>query len=435
MSLKKLLSPLLAVGLVVALLATVPSAQADEPKVQAAVTAFTPPAGVIFNNPISTPDEQFAIMNHLLNTVASVPAGSTIRIAVYSFSYTPMADALIAAYRRGVIVKLIIDDHAKPRTNENVRLRAELNKVKGDASYVTTCKYGCMSSKPSFMHAKIYQFSRAGSAKYVTMAASANPAYGAATASWNNIWTTLNDKVTYDSNVKYFNDMKKDKTNTHYYRTTTSGNLRTYFFPRAGSTPNSDTLYVELGKVDCTQRTATGYGTSDTHKTVIRVSAYFWTHLRAYIATRLAGMQRAGCEIQVVYPADTIDKVVTTALLGAGIPTYNTRIDVTGDGLVDLYVHSKYISINGNYAGTNHWVVFTGAPNFTNNSLRQSNENMVRILDDQATTLAFERNFDTMRDTASQRVTAAGAKALHADSVHTEAEAKAQDTAPDPDDQ
>jgi hypothetical protein len=429
---RKLFSPLLALGLVAALLATVPPARADEPKVSPKVSAaaFTPPPGIIFNNPIGSASQQFAIMNQLVNSVNSVPAGSTIRVAVYSFSYTPMADALIAAFNRGVVVKLIIDDHAKPRTNENTRLRALLNKKTTDASFVATCKYGCMSSKPSFMHAKIYQFSRAGSATYVTMAASANPAFGAATASWNNIWTTLNDKVTYDTNVKYFNDMLKDKTNTNYYRTTTSGNLRTYFFPRGGTTSKTDTLYNALGDVDCTKKPAAGYGSGG--KTVIRVSAYFWTSLRSYIATRLATMKKAGCDIQVIYPADTVAASVPKRLLAAGIPTYNTRIDINNDGNVDLYVHSKYISINGIYAGKNHHVVFTGAPNFTNNSLRQSNENLVRILDDTATTIAFQNNFVTMRDTASERVTAAGVKSMHADDAGSAAEQKALDTAPDP---
>jgi hypothetical protein len=265
----------------------------------------------------------------------------------------------------------------------------------------------------------------------VTMAASANPAFGAATASWNNIWTTLNDKVTYDTNVKYFNDMLKDKTNTNYYRTTTSGKLRTYFFPRGGTTPATDTLYSALGEVNCATKTGPGYGTSG-GKTIIRVSAYFWTSLRVYIATRLAAMQKAGCEIQVIYPSDTIAAGVPKRLLAAGIPTYNTRIDIGGSKDPDLYVHSKYISINGNYAGKNHYVVFTGSPNFTGNSLRQSNENMVRILDDKATTLAFENNFATMRDTASEKVTAAGVQSMHAKSATSAASAKALDRAADP---
>ena len=54
---------------------------------------------------------------------------------------------------------------------------------------------------------------------------------------------------------------------------------------------------------------------------------------------------------------------------------------------------------------------------------------------DDATTAAFQNNFATMRDTASEPVTKAAANAMHANSVDSPAEAKRQDTAPDPDDQ
>ena len=57
-------------------------------------------------------------MNLLVRSTRSAPPGSTIRIAVYSFTYTPLASALMKAFRRGVIVKIIIDDHAVPRTVE-----------------------------------------------------------------------------------------------------------------------------------------------------------------------------------------------------------------------------------------------------------------------------------------------------------------------------
>ncbi len=178
----------------------------------------------IFNKPRGTAAEQLVIMNLLVKSTRSAPPGSTIRIAVYSFTYTPLASALMKAFRRGVIVKIIIDDHAVPRTEENLRLRKELNAISTDASWVSTCKFGCMSAKPSLMHAKLYQFSRSGTANYVTMISSANPAFGSAISSWNNNCTRMiGDVATYESNRKYFNDMAKDKTNTNYYRATTSG--------------------------------------------------------------------------------------------------------------------------------------------------------------------------------------------------------------------
>jgi phosphatidylserine/phosphatidylglycerophosphate/cardiolipin synthase-like enzyme len=75
------------------------------------------------------------------------------------------------------------------------------------------------------------------------MTSSANPAETGISRSWNNTYTTVNDKTIYDANVDNFNDMLPDKTNTDYSHTVASGVHKEYFFPRAGSTKKSDTLY------------------------------------------------------------------------------------------------------------------------------------------------------------------------------------------------
>jgi len=222
---KRLFSLLVAVAMIsIAMAAGPPNARAADPSLTTAVAkpkpkpVYTPVAGAIFNKPRGTKAEQLVIMNLLVRSTRSAPPGSTIRIAVYSFSYTPLASALMKAFRRGVIVKIIIDDHAVPRTVENLRLRKELNAISTDESWVSTCTFGCMSAKPSLMHAKLYQFSRSGTANYVTMISSANPAFAGATSSWNNNFTMIGDVATYESNKKYFNDMARDETNFNEIR-------------------------------------------------------------------------------------------------------------------------------------------------------------------------------------------------------------------------
>ncbi len=108
-----------------------------------------------------------------------------------------------------------------------------------------------MANQPSFIHSKLYLFSRTGGAKYVSMNSSANPAETGVSKSWNNTYTTVGDKTLYDANVDNFNDMLPDKTNTNYYHTVESGHLKEYFFPRAGSTKSSDTLYNIFNDVSC----------------------------------------------------------------------------------------------------------------------------------------------------------------------------------------
>ena len=70
------------------------------PPAQAAPSSYTP-TGALFNDPNGTRDQQLALMDPIVNSVNSVPAGSIIRFVAYSFSWQPMADALIAAHKRG----------------------------------------------------------------------------------------------------------------------------------------------------------------------------------------------------------------------------------------------------------------------------------------------------------------------------------------------
>jgi hypothetical protein len=264
------------------------------------------------------------------------------------------------------------------------------------------------------MHAKIYTFSTAGNSKGVLMLSSGNPAWGGATNSWNNTYTIVGDATLYNANVKYFNDMLRDKTNTAYYRTTGSGIYREYFYPRAGKTNNSDTLYNVLKATKCTGA-APGYGNAK-GRTVIRIGAYLWTTLRLGVAQKAVSLAKQGCDIQIVYSADTIERPVAVELLrDKKIPVYNARLDRNHDGTLDIYIHSKYLIINGVYGGVNNVkAVWTGSPNFSGNSLRQSNETGLKIQSNSVYD-AFLANFNVIRDGWTKRVTKPPKKAAKTD--------------------
>jgi hypothetical protein len=76
-------------------------------------------------------------------------------------------------------------------------------------------------------------------------------------------------------------------------------------------------------------------------------------------------------------------------------------------------VHSKYLIINGGYGSRNDVkAVYTGSPNFTSNSLRESNETALRIGIDSVYD-AFDKNFNFMRDRYSIPVTKVPSVAAH----------------------
>ena len=78
------------------------------------------PQGPFFNDP-RRKKGWFRIERKVIDTIKHTRKGSTIRIAVYSFDRMPVANALIAAHRRGVKVQMILNDHQYTRAMRAVR--------------------------------------------------------------------------------------------------------------------------------------------------------------------------------------------------------------------------------------------------------------------------------------------------------------------------
>jgi hypothetical protein len=283
-----------------------------------------------------------------------------------------------------------------------------------------------MANKPSFIHSHLYLFSRVGNATQVSMFSSANPAGTGITESWNNTYT-VNDSALYAANVDNFNDMLPDKTNTNYYHTVESPPYKEYFFPRAGSTKKSDTIYNILNDVSC--------------PSTIKLSTYFWTNLRAYLAEKLRDLKKKGCTVEVIYPdgpggLDTVKSKVTSALIGGKgpiVPTFNTR------AYKGFYMHNKVLLISGTYQGVgNQKIVYTTSQNLTETSLRESNEVMLRI-PDAGIYSKYAGNFNFIRDHYTKPVTPSSAAAakttagLNSASEKRSQKAAPKDNSPDPD--
>jgi hypothetical protein len=117
-----------------------------------------PTPGATFNDPTGSRGQQTALMDQIIAAVNNVPAGSIIRVVAHSFDYQPTADALIKAHDDGVQVRLLIDSHTE--TAQIRKLRSELGTGTSDGSYLRTCRYSCMANQPSFIHSKLYLFSR-----------------------------------------------------------------------------------------------------------------------------------------------------------------------------------------------------------------------------------------------------------------------------------
>lgn len=334
----------------------------------AAPAAAAVTSGAVFNDP-TNPDRQYAIVDHLRGLIQNAATGSTIRIAMYHFSLTRMSNDLIAAYQRGVNVRLVLD--SQTRSNQAVLdLVAALGTNRANPSWVTICTTGraCIGNLTSpIMHNKFFLFSNTSGSANVLVQSSANLTGDNAERYWNNAVTLVGNTAVYNSYVDYFNDLAAQVKNNDYYRSTSSGNAKSYFFPRAGSGASTDTVYNMLDEnVSCEGNTSVG---TETGRTIIRIGMWYFS--RNPIANKLRELADRKCWVDVVYT--TMDADVRSILDGhARIKLYR----ISGDRIV----HSKYLLIEGTYAGQRDtkWVV-TGSHNYTNAALRENDEAMLRI--------------------------------------------------------
>ncbi len=387
------------VALLLALTAAVSLLPSAEPatRYRATWTHFTPRTGVMFNNTDGTRLQQRNILNYLGRTVDSTPPRSVVRIAVYSFFDQILADKLTRARRRGVVVQVLVDGHTtSPQIRQLARVLGRDTRAK---SFLKVCRYACMSDSPqSMMHAKMFMFSTAGRAKRVLMIGSGNPNRIGHDHGWNNHNTIVGNDALYLSSVQYFADMVSDRTVPNYYRTTESGPYKLYFFPRAGSGVKNDTMYDVLSAVHCGAVEAGGAR----GRTTVKVSMFLWTTRRLALAEQLWRLHDQGCDVQVAYPSNSVERSVVAALLRPSLrygrmKLYDTLRDRDHDGIFESYVHSKYVVVDGSY-GTelSTAAVWAGSANFSETGMRKGNEVTLKI-SGRTVTNQYEANFARIR--------------------------------------
>ena len=295
-------------------------------------------------------------------------SGETIRMAFFSLTVGNFSDKLIAAYNRGVNVRLIQDDHEiGPMWQDLVDVLGSDTTKK---SWAVVCHRSCHSDEnPSYMHAKIYLFSKTKSLSKVTMVCSCNPTYTQARVGWNDMYTWIGDATIYEGGIRYFEDLTAgavedangDQTigiPQDAYFSVASGKTQMWFFPKAGEGPEEDPVFQMLRDVDCIG-TSPGYGSLG--RTIIKVAMYQWSVRRDRIAHRLWDLSQEGCWVDVVYDQTATDKEVIDVLKTPGegfypIPTVTkSSEDKNDDGdfehFVDHFNHEKYVLINGIYEG------------------------------------------------------------------------------------
>jgi phosphatidylserine/phosphatidylglycerophosphate/cardiolipin synthase-like enzyme len=398
-------------GGVVAAAGTAPTALLAAPKPN---KRWKVPIGPKFNNPM-VPKDRFVIERHILRAIRNTPRGEKIIISAYSLDRQVFADELIRAYKRGVKVQVLLNDHLVP--NAQVRIQRVLGHKTKKSSFLKRCKSGCRADENEYnnLHSKFYLFSRTGRNRNVVMLGSHNMTLNAVRWQWNDLWTTVGKSTLYDQFEALFNDMRPDwdKRRASYAFCDSglvcpAGDMQKYYntvFPRY-TTPETDVVIDMLNNVQCVYTDAAGVQ----RRTLLRLSMHTMRGKRGnYIADKLRELYGAGCNLRVNY-----------GLMGfhtkrhIGAPTARGRVPLrsTGFNLVDdpvsanaddeevpenieRYTHQKYFVLRGSYRGNiDSNIVWTGSTNWS--SLGTPQDEILFAMHGRQMVRDYLANFDLM---------------------------------------
>ena len=316
---------------------------------------FTPRPGPTFNNPVGGPTARRAIFRKVMRSVNSSPRGSDIKIFTWNFLTSEGKDALLRAQRRGVRVRLLMDDSNSNAFVPNPpfrRLRAGLRNGNRDFparrhSWARTCEKTCRGGGGS-AHSKFFMFSEVGRAKRVVIQGSANFTIASTTNQWNDIYTHVGNRKVWDFTSRIFREAARDRRARDPYATKDFGKFRLLMFPNTGHN-SPDPVMQMLKRVRCHGATNTKSG-----RTRIRIVPDVIRHARGMrLGRKVRRLWNNGCDVRIGYTVVGID-VGRMLRDGSGrgpVPMKHLVQDHDGDGEFDNYFHMKSMTIVGNYAG------------------------------------------------------------------------------------
>ena len=362
----------------------VPASGAGAPR----VGHYTPEAGALFNNPLGTQAQQRRLIRHMIRTIRSVPPRGTIRIAVFSFADQATSRALIAAYRRGVRVRLIFAGHKVYPPME--RVRREIGSDISERSFVVLCERSCRGVAGQ-MHAKFFAFSRAGKARHITMVGSNNLTKFNAEQQWSDLYTETNNEDYFKAFKGWFGQLKRDiPVASTFIRKELPGH-------RVSITPvdlaqTTDPLLDAMESVRCEVTMGELDPESLTPEVVVPtrvlISTHAWNGTRGVsLARRVAELNQAGCAVQVFYGVG----------LGGAVSAILTNSAVTMSGGVTpgVNTHQKLLIVSGAIDGALATTrVVTGSHNWSTRALGR--DDVIVEISEESVGLRYVSAFDRM---------------------------------------
>ena len=363
---------------------------------------WAPPAGGHFNNPFGDRAAQRRIEDVIYAAVTHARRGSTIRMSVFSFDRGRMGDALIDAYKRGVHVQMLVNEHQDTAVMKRMRSLMGANRTRN--SFIYQCEDGCRGG--GFLHSKMYLFENTGGTQSM-MLGSHNLTTNALVHQMNDLLVVNNARRLFGSFVELFEEMRKDRRADPVYRVwrPDGGEKFTLFaFPKFdGFEPRKDPVFRILDQVSCTGA-ARSLGTGG--RTVIRADNARISGRRGnYIARKLIALWGNGCDVRIMHASvdSSLRKVMNTRTRRGLVPARSDGFDDDRDGFLDMYTHQKMFTIRGNWNGNRSAnVLVTGSPNWADIAFH-GDEVMIRVTNAPRLVTQWNRNFNFIWDNHSRQ--------------------------------
>ena len=348
-----------------------------------------PSANAHFNDPLGSPAAQRRLLSQIINAVRRAPSGSVLRMAVFSFGDPETADAVVAAHRRGVHVRIVFaGDHANPAMS---RIMKELGHNRDARSFAIECHASCRGSRGQ-MHAKYFSFRRTGRRQFVTMVGSVNVTRHNAERQWADLYTVNNDRAYYRAYLHWFKQLRADVPLDDPYVTRTVGSNRILFTPLQLSRDRPDPVVRALDTVTC-QVTRGEFDPEARHPhrvvdTRVLIAAYAWNGQRGKdVARKVADMDEAGCRVKVFFGIG-LGGAVRSILANHGVALRHSAVP-------DVTTHEKLMVVHGAVGDSPRTTrAWTGSHNWSSRALRRDDV-IVRIGDEEVAD-AYRVGFDRM---------------------------------------
>ncbi len=377
------------------LLGTSPVSGEGAAPVAARLKRFTPQTTAYFNRPVGPEKQQYTLFRKLTRAIESTPGGETIRIAAYSFALGSVADALLAAHRRGVHVQLIFNDHELYDAQK--RLRKALGSNAKKKSYVVRCQGSCRGIGGN-MHQKFFMFSKVGKARNVVMNGSNNVTKHNAEDQWADLYVVVGKRKLYLTFLKMFRQMRLDHDVEPTYFFQQVQKHQAQFFPYRKVPREQDPLFQALAPIRCpvtTPEPEPGKPEPEPIRhTTLRISMFAWNGMRGRdLALRVSDIATAGCRVEVIL-GEGIGSAVRDILKANPLVTVTEPTATNKRGTI--YTHQKVFSVGGSYGSKDDaTLVWTGSHNWSDSALRR--DDLLLRVNNPEIYARYQHSFDVIR--------------------------------------